>query len=67
MTLRVVYTGKLKAGMKDDLVMTLLFTTFWAQQFLRKEVQARKLQNYFHQKQKTTNINFSIRIIYLNI
>lgn len=37
---KVVYTGKLKAGMKDDLVMTLLFTCFWAQQFLRKEISA---------------------------
>ena len=37
---KVVYTGKLKAGMKDDLVMTLLFTTFWGQEFLRKKIQA---------------------------
>ena len=37
---KVVYTGKLKAGMKDDLVMTLLFTCFWGQQFLSKQIQA---------------------------
>ena len=37
---KVVYTGKLKAGMKDDLVMTLLFTCFWGQQFLSKSIQA---------------------------
>ena len=37
---KVVYSGKLKPGMKDDLVMTLLFTCFWGQMFLRHEVQA---------------------------
>ena len=37
---KVVYTGKLKAGMKDDLVMTLLFTTFWAAEFLAQKVSA---------------------------
>jgi len=44
--------------MKDDLVMTLLFTCFWGQQFLRKEIQARKLQNYYHQNEKSTNNKF---------
>ena len=35
---KIVYTGKVKEGMNDDIVMTLLFTTFWAQQFLNKKI-----------------------------
>ena len=32
---KVVYTGKVKEGMKD-IAMTLLFTTYWAHNFLIK-------------------------------
>lgn len=37
---KVIYSGKVKPGMNDDIAMTLLFTTFWAQQFLTHKVQA---------------------------
>ena len=37
---KIIYSGKVKDGMKDDIVMTLLFTTFWAQQFIGKKVLA---------------------------
>jgi len=36
---KVIYTGKVKEGMNDDIAMTLLFTTYWAQQFLNKKIQ----------------------------
>jgi hypothetical protein len=36
---KIVYTGKVKEGMKDDIAMTLLFTTYWAQQFLNRKIQ----------------------------
>jgi hypothetical protein len=32
------FTGKLKPGMNDDCVMTLLFTIYWAQQFVNKKI-----------------------------
>ncbi len=35
-----VYTGKVKAGMNDDIVMTILFTTYWAIEFVAKRLQA---------------------------
>jgi len=35
-----VYTGKVKAGMNDDIVMTILFTTYWAIEFASKRLQA---------------------------
>ena len=37
---KIIYSGKVKEGMKDDLVMTLLFTTFWAQQFVGRKIMA---------------------------
>jgi hypothetical protein len=37
---KVIYSGKVKAGMNDDIVMTLLFTVFWAQQFIGRKIQA---------------------------
>jgi hypothetical protein len=37
---KVVYSGKVKAGMNDDIAMTLLFTCFWAQQFVGRKIQA---------------------------
>ena len=36
---KIVYTGKIKEGQNDDIAMTLLFTTYWAQQFLNKKIQ----------------------------
>jgi hypothetical protein len=36
---KIIYTGKIKEGMNDDIAMTLLFTTYWAQQFLNKKIQ----------------------------
>lgn len=36
---KIIYTGKVKEGMNDDIAMTLLFTTYWAQQFLNKKIQ----------------------------
>ena len=36
---KIVYTGKVKEGLKDDIAMTLLFTTYWAQQFLNRKIQ----------------------------
>ena len=35
---KVFFTGKIKPGMNDDIVMTLLFTCFWAQQFVNKKI-----------------------------
>ncbi len=37
---KIIYSGKVKEGMKDDICMTLLFTTFWAQQFMTKKIMA---------------------------
>lgn len=35
-----IYTGKAKPGMNDDIVMTILFTTYWAVEFVQKRLQA---------------------------
>lgn len=35
---KIIYTGKVKEGMNDDIAMTLLFTTYWAQQFMNKKI-----------------------------
>jgi hypothetical protein len=35
-----IYSGKVKAGMNDDIVMTILFTTYWAIEFVAKRLQA---------------------------
>lgn len=35
-----IYSGKVKAGMNDDIVMTILFTTYWAIEFVSKRLQA---------------------------
>jgi hypothetical protein len=35
-----IYTGKCKAGMNDDIVMTILFTTYWAIEFVARRLQA---------------------------
>ena len=35
-----IYTGKCKPGMNDDIVMTILFTTYWAVEFVQKRLQA---------------------------
>ena len=35
-----VYTGKIKAGVQDDIVMTILFTTYWAVEFVQRRLQA---------------------------
>ena len=35
---KVFFTGKVKPGMNDDIVMTLLFTVYWAQQFVNKKI-----------------------------
>jgi hypothetical protein len=35
-----IYTGKVKAGMNDDIVMTILFTTYWAVEFVARRLQA---------------------------
>ena len=35
---KIIYTGKVKEGMNADIAMTLLFTTYWAQQFLTKKI-----------------------------
>jgi len=37
---KIVYSGKVKAGMNDDICMTLLFTCFWAQQFVGRKIDA---------------------------
>ena len=37
---KIIYSGKVKDGMKDDLVMTLLFTCFWGQQFIGRKIVA---------------------------
>lgn len=37
---KLIYSGKVKPGMCDDIAMTMLFTVFWAQQFLAHKVQA---------------------------
>ncbi len=36
---KIIYTGKIKEGMNDDIAMTVLFSTYWAQQFLNKKIQ----------------------------
>ena len=35
---KVVYTGKTKKGMNDDLVMTLMIAVFWGREFLAKRI-----------------------------
>jgi len=35
-----IYSGKVKAGMNDDIVMTILFTTYWAIEFVAKRLEA---------------------------
>lgn len=35
-----IYSGKVKPGMNDDIVMTILFTTYWAIEFVAKRLQA---------------------------
>jgi len=35
---KFVFTGKAKAGMQDDLVMTLMLVVFWAKQFIDKTI-----------------------------
>lgn len=35
---KVVFTGKLKPGMNDDIIMTILFTAYWSQQFVNKKI-----------------------------
>ena len=35
-----IYSGKVKAGMNDDIVMTILFTTYWAIEFVARRLQA---------------------------
>lgn len=35
-----IYSGKVKAGMNDDIVMTILFTTYWAIEFVAKRLDA---------------------------
>ena len=35
---KVVYTGKTKKGMNDDMVMTLMIAVFWGREFLAKRI-----------------------------
>ena len=35
---KVVYTGKTKKGMNDDMVMTLMIAVFWGREFLKKRI-----------------------------
>lgn len=35
-----VYSGKVKPGMNDDIIMTILFTTWWSIEFMQKRIQA---------------------------
>ena len=35
---KVIYTGKTKKGMNDDMVMTLMIAVFWGREFLAKRI-----------------------------
>ena len=35
---KIVYTGKTKKGVNDDLVMTLMIGLFWAREFINKKI-----------------------------
>ena len=35
---KLIYTGKTKKGMNDDLVMTLMIAVFWGREFLSKRI-----------------------------
>jgi hypothetical protein len=35
---KVVYSGKAKSGMNDDLVMTLMIAVYWGREFLRRRI-----------------------------
>jgi hypothetical protein len=35
---KIIFSGKSKKGMKDDLVMTLMIVTFWAREFAKKRI-----------------------------
>ena len=34
---KIVYTGKAKSGMRDDLVMTLMIALYFGKQFMKKQ------------------------------
>jgi len=35
---KIIYTGKTSSGNQDDLVLTLMFSVFWAREFLGKKI-----------------------------
>ena len=35
---KLIYTGKTKKGMNDDMVMTLMIAVFWGREFLSKRI-----------------------------
>ena len=43
---KVIYTGKTKKGMNDDMVMTLMIAVFWGREFLAKRIAGVPYHNF---------------------